>query len=136
MFKNEKGTILQVAHHLDHESYPIGHNVKDGLFSEFDVVYADEMEAEPKKGDFNDHFGMHIERPFFVVSALSSERYLDILGRNMVIKTPNGRTSQQWYFDQKSRTIKSMYRKNWSWDIAGSGKSNNMHAWNTNSKWW
>jgi hypothetical protein len=29
-----------------------------------------------------------------------------------------------------------MYRKNWSWDIAGKGKSSNMHVWNTNSHWW
>lgn len=58
-----------------------------------------------------------------------------MIGRNMVIKTPNGRKSQEWYFDQKSRTIRSMYRKNWSWDIQGAGRSSNMQAYNTNSKW-
>lgn len=40
----------------------------------------------------NEQFGLFVERDFYVVSALPSGRYLDLINnRNMVIKTPNGR---------------------------------------------
>jgi hypothetical protein len=93
------------------------------------------MPKELKKGDFNKMFGLHIERPFYVVSALPDERYLDRLGNNLVIKTENGFKTQEWYFDQRSRTIKSS-KDGRSWDIAGAGKQSNMQAWSTNSGWW
>jgi hypothetical protein len=96
------------------------------------VYYSDELPAEPKKGDT--HWGMMIDTPFYVQMASGGGRFLDIVGTNMVVKTRNGYTSQQWTYDYKSRTIKSVkYGK--SWDIANSGKSNNMQVYNTNSKW-
>jgi len=57
------------------------------------------MPAEPKRGEMNERFGLRVGLPFQVVSGLGEGRYLDLISRNMVIKTPNGRTSQQWYFD-------------------------------------
>jgi membrane carboxypeptidase/penicillin-binding protein PbpC len=66
---------------------------------------------------------------------LGRRRYLDILGRDFVIKTPNGRNTQKWYFDQRSLTIKSK-SNNQSWDIKNSGRTNNMQVWTTNSGWW
>jgi hypothetical protein len=54
----------------------------------------------------------------------------------MVIKARNGRNSQLWYFDQRSKTIKSVYQKGWSWDIHGHGRNRHMQAYNTNSHWW
>jgi len=66
---------------------------------------------------------------------MDSHRYLDLINnRNMVIKTPNGRKTQIWYFDQKSLTIKTRYN-NQSWDIKNSGKTNDMQIWSTNSGW-
>jgi hypothetical protein len=68
---------------------------------QWEIVYLDEMKDKGAKvelkggvdGDLNEKFGLHHMRPFFVVSALDSERYLDLVGRNMVIKTPNGRNT-------------------------------------------
>jgi uncharacterized protein (DUF1015 family) len=63
------------------------------------VVYVDEYEKEPTKGQLNKKFGLYVDRTFYIVSALKSNRYLDLINnRNMVIKTPNGRNTQQWYF--------------------------------------
>ena len=53
-------------------------------------MYADTIPAEPKKGEKNTRFGMFVERPFHIVSDMGSRRYLDIIGRNLVIKTANG----------------------------------------------
>jgi uncharacterized protein YneR len=90
---------------------------------QFDIVYVDEYPEEPTKGELNEDFGLYVERDFYVVSQLTAHRYLDLINnRNFVIKTPNGRKSQIWYFDQKSLTIKTRYN-NQSWDIKTSGKT-------------
>jgi hypothetical protein len=97
-------------------------------------VYADEY-SEPKKGELNGQFGLFVQRDFYIVSALSSGRYLDLINnRNVVIKTPNGRRTQIWYFDQTSKTIKTRLN-NQSMDIKNSGKTRDMQIWSTNSRW-
>jgi len=65
---------------------------------------------------------------------MASNRYLDLIGNNMVIKTPNSRKSQIWYFDQRSYTIKSRI-VNKSWDIISAGKTAKMQVYTTNSGW-
>ena len=52
----------------------------------------------------------------------------------MVIKTPNGRKTQIWYFDQVSKTIKTRYN-NQCWDIKNSGKTTDMQIYSVNSGW-
>jgi hypothetical protein len=60
----------------------------------------DEWKGEPTKGQLNEDIGLYVERDFYVVSALSSNRYLDLINnRNMVIKTSNTRNTQVWYYD-------------------------------------
>jgi hypothetical protein len=99
-------------------------------------MYVDEWKGEPQKGEFNEKFGLYVERDFHVVSQLPDNRYLDLINnRNMAIKVSNGRKSQKWYFHQQSLTIKTRYN-NQSWDIKSSGKTKNMQIWSTNSRWW
>jgi hypothetical protein len=101
----------------------------------WDVVYVDEWKGEPGKGELNEDFGLYVERDFYVVTALSSGRYLDLIAnRNFVIKTSNGRPTQKWYFHQHSLTIRSR-SNNQSWDIKNSGNTNDMQIWSTNSQW-
>jgi hypothetical protein len=105
-----------------------------GLNQQWDVVYADEYPAEPTKGQFNKDFGMYVERPFNVISEIGTHRYLTVINnRDFVIKVSNGRKEQQWYFDQKTLTIKSSYSTGRSWDIRSSNKVN---LYNTNSQWY
>jgi membrane carboxypeptidase/penicillin-binding protein PbpC len=108
-----------------------------GLNQQWDLIYADKYPREPKKGELNEDFGLYVDRTFYVVSQMKSGRYLDLIGRNFVIKTRNGRTTQQWYFHQQSLTIRSR-SNNQSWDIKSSGKSADMQVWSTksNSAWW
>jgi len=88
------------------------------------IIYADEYPDEPTKGQLNKKFGLYVERDFYIVSELSANRYLDLINnRNMVIKTPNGRKTQVWYFHQPSLTIRTRYN-NQSFDIKNSGKTN------------
>lgn len=69
MLRNERGTVLQVQ--SDTYNSQFYHKRKSGnMYQQFDIIYADELPPDLKKGDFNEQFGIHIERPFFVVSAL------------------------------------------------------------------
>jgi hypothetical protein len=96
---NEKGKVMDVAGHRDRQHNNIGvYRKHHGLNQQFDLIYVDEWKEPPKKGELNEDFGMYVERPFMVRSDLPRGRYLDILGRNMVIKTPNGRNTQMWWF--------------------------------------
>jgi hypothetical protein len=133
---NEKGKVIAVDGGLDNENRNIvmeGRNNK--VHQRWRVVYVEDYEKEPTKGQLNKKFGLYVERDFYVVSELSSHRYLDLINnRNMVIKTPNGRKTQIWYFHQQSLTIRTRYN-NQSWDIKSAGKTNNMQIWSTNSGW-
>jgi len=105
-------------------------NKHNGDNQQWQIIYVDEWKGYPKKGEMNHDFGMYVERPFYIVSELAKHRYLDVIGRNMVIKTPNGYDTQKWYFDQQSRTIKNVKENKKSFDIASGGRSSNMQVWN------
>jgi hypothetical protein len=108
---------------------------QNGLNQQWDIVYSDQWKGEPTKGQLNKRFGMYVQRPFYIVSRMRGGRNLDLIGRNFVIKTRNGRNSQEWWFDQKSLTIKSK-AFNQSWDIKSAGKTADMQVWSTSSGWW
>ena len=112
----------------------IVHKRHSGLNQQWEILYADTAKPEPTSG-LNPDFGIYINRPFHIVSHLGEKRYLDMIGRKLVIKTRNGFKSQIFYFDQRTRTIKSQQNKGWSFDIQNSGRSHNMQMWNTNSGW-
>jgi len=105
------------------------------LNQQWDIIYDDEYPEEPKKGELNKDYGLFVQRPFYIVSQLPDNRYLDLINtRQMVIKVSNGRNTQQWYFDQTSLTIKSK-SNNQSFDIQNAGRTANMQVWTTNSQW-
>ena len=134
---NERGKVLDVHGGIDAENRNIIVWQKHGKINQqWDVIYADEYPEEPKKGELNEDFGLYVERPFYIISQLPSNRYLDLVNNvNFVIKTQNFRNTQTWWFDQKSLTIKTKYNSK-SWDIQNSGKTNNMQVYSTNSNWW
>jgi hypothetical protein len=133
---NEKGKVMSVQGGVDAENRNIVVENRNGkAHQRWKVTYVDEYEGEPTKGQLNTKFGLYVERDFYVVSSLDSHRYLDLINnRNFVIKTPNGRRTQVWYFHQQSLTIRTRYN-NQSWDIQSSGRTNNMQIWSTNSGW-
>ena len=137
MLVNDKGKVMTVVGDLDKENRNIGVYNKNGKVGQtWDIIYVDEMPDDLKDGDMMKDWGMKINTPFHVISNLPAGRYLDVpVGRNMVIKTRNGFSSQEWYFHQLSRTIRNMKHKTWSWDIQNAGRSSNLQAYNTNSRW-
>jgi membrane carboxypeptidase/penicillin-binding protein PbpC len=133
---NERAKVLDVQGGKDAENQNvIVWRKHGGLNQQWDVIYANKWKRDPRKGELNKDFGIYVDRTFFLVSKLRSGRYIDLIGRDLVIKTSNGRNTQQWYFHQQSLTIRSR-SNNQSWDIKSAGKTNNMQVWSTNSGWW
>jgi membrane carboxypeptidase/penicillin-binding protein PbpC len=133
---NERAKVLDVQSGKDAENQNvIVWRKHGGLNQQWDVIYANKWKRDPRKGELNKDFGIYVDRTFFLVSKLRSGRYIDLIGRDLVIKTSNGRNTQQWYFHQQSLTIRSR-SNNQSWDIKSAGKTNNMQVWSTNSGWW
>jgi hypothetical protein len=86
--------VMDVSGNRDKEGQNIHMWKKHGgLNQQWDIIYANEWKRDPKKGELNRDFGLYVERPFYIISRMTSGRYLDIIGRNLVIKTTNGRTT-------------------------------------------
>lgn len=121
---NEKGKVLDVHSGMDTEGRQvIVWNKHNGVNQQWDIVYVDEAKPEPKKGQMSPKWGFIVERPFYIVSELKSNRHLTQLNgpHQAIIKTSNGNKSQKFYFDQKTRTIKLVRSTGYSLDA----KSNN-----------
>ena len=135
---NEKGKVIDTDGQQDTEGRHITawKREENKLSQQWDIVYLSDWKGEPGKGELNGDFNLYVQRPFYIISELKSNRYLDLINnRNMVIKTRNGRNTQTWWFDQVSLTIKTKLN-NQSFDIPSSGKANTMQVYSTNSNWW
>lgn len=106
-FVNIRGKVLRAAY--DRQNYAASVWKKSGeLNQKWNVVYTDEHPADPKDGDYIKEWGFHINRDFYLVSALAGRKYAEVINsRQIAIKTPNGRTFQKFYFHWPSRTIRS-----------------------------
>lgn len=128
---NEKGQVLDVQKGEDSEgSSLVVANASEAISQRFELLYVDNDKPEPKKGEFNKDFGLYVDRPFQVVSKMGDGRYLDIIGSSVALKTRNGGSSQSWYFDQQSKTIKSV-KNQMSWSFS----SNNLSVMRTTGQW-
>jgi len=87
--------------------YPNTQNLKQ----QWDLIYKKDWKNEPIKGELNKIFGLYVERDFHIESRLPMKRYIDLTKEtnryNMIINTDNGSETQKFYFDQKSRTIRT-----------------------------
>jgi hypothetical protein len=137
-FKQDVNKYLNVQGATDSEGRHIQCNeAKNGkIHQQWDVVYADQWKGEPGNGELNEEYGLYVGKPFNIISAMGSGRYLEVINnRNMVIKTRNSQKGQIWYFDQRSLTIKTKIN-NQSWHIQSNGGGNKMEIQGTNSQWW
>jgi len=96
------------------------------------------MDKQPTSG-LNKEFGFHIGRPFYLVSRLPMRRVAECVGANNVVlrRYTKGRTAQQFYFDQTSKTIRSQQWKNYAMEIQSNGGSSNVRFTSgITSRWW
>jgi hypothetical protein len=85
----------------------------------------------------NKDFGFYINRPFYIMSKLPMRRVLDIKGgRNINLQSRvNGKKTQQFTFDEKTKTIQSIGFKGKSLEIQNEGRNGNVQINAVNSRW-
>lgn len=100
------------------------------------IIYVDEGIKASKKG-LNKDFGFYINRPFYIMSKLPMRRVLDIKGgRNTNLQSRvNGKKTQQFTFDEKTKTIQSVGFKGKSLEIQNEGRNGNVQINTVNSRW-
>jgi len=65
--------------------------------------------AKTETKGLNEEFGFHINRPFYLVSELPMNRVAESIGANNITlkRWRKNVLAQQFYFDEKSKTIRS-----------------------------
>lgn len=108
---NEKGKVMEGGPTVETDtknrlinSKPVNQKL---LSQRWELIYVDQYTKDPVAGELNRDYGLRVKTDFHIVSELPSRRYLTNLANNVVIKTPNGRDDQVFYFDQQSRTIRN-----------------------------
>jgi hypothetical protein len=103
---NTHGLNLEAANDVENSNIRAGKkNGKDR--QQFEIVYVDEYQ-DTKDGELDKHYNMIAKKPFHIISTLANGRYLDVISNQIVIKKRNGFTSQQWYWDPRSKSIKNV----------------------------
>ena len=103
----KENKVADVQSGLDNENRNVLIWNKHGKINQqWEIVYVSDW-SEPKKGEMNKDFGLKVDTDFFIESQMPEKRYIDIIGRNLVIKTRNNRKTQIFYFHQPTRTIRS-----------------------------
>ena len=141
--QNDHGKVLEVHSGIDTENRMVRmYSKNNGAAQKWWIKYVDALAPEPKKGDLNKQYGLYVDRPFHIVASWGKRRYLDVVSRDMVIKTPNGRKSQVWWFDQRTKTIKNKWGpvRSYSFNVLTSNRNdknslNNINLSGTNSNW-
>jgi hypothetical protein len=97
---NEKGKVLDVQGGADRENQNIiVWRLHNRMNQRWSILYVDQEQPDPKKGEFNKEFGLFVGRYFSLTSGLKSGRVLDITRGRIVIKKWTGSKTQQWFFD-------------------------------------
>jgi hypothetical protein len=110
----------------------------DASNQQWKIVFLDKAKPDPTEG-LNKEFGFHINRPFYIVSRLWMRRVVECHGaNNLALNRYNkGKIGQQFFFDQKTKTVRSQLWKNYSMEIQGNGGSSNLRMTSgINSRWW
>jgi hypothetical protein len=63
----------------------------DEDYQKWDIVYLNEAKDQTK--GFAEEWGLHINRPFHIISEFGENRFIDLVSNRAVIKTRNGKDS-------------------------------------------
>lgn len=132
----QSNKCLDVLSGKDNEAQPvIVYNRHNGANQRWKVVYTDKAAVQSKGLDKD--FGFDINRPFYIVSRLPTNRVIEYRGgHHLWIKQwVMNKRSQQWVFDE-TRTIKSVANKGHCMSIQSQGRSNTLRTEGPNSRWW
>lgn len=130
---------MDVSGNKDNEGQQvIVHTRHNGANQRWNIVYLKDHGKDATKG-YNKDFGMYINRPFYLVSRQPFRRVMECVGANNAVmkRWVKNRSSQQFFFDEKTKTVRSQQWKNYALEIQSNGGSNNARFTSgINSRWW
>jgi len=131
--------VLDVSGGRDEEARNVQAWKKNGSSAQkWSIIYADDEKPKVRTKGTNKMFGFDINRPFYLRSKMPMQRVVECWGANNIILPDyvKGRRGQQFFFDEKSKTIKSQQWQDRSLNIQGNGRSFNVNMQGTTSRWW
>lgn len=102
----------------------------------WNIVYVDEDKSTPKKGQYMQDIGFYVRRPFYIESKAGGNRFLSLMGTNVVINSQTGEKNQQFVFEPNTMTIQTLNYSGRSLNIANNGRATNLEVSGTNGQWW
>jgi len=93
------------------------YNKHNGLNQKWTILYDEDEKDEKTKG--MGEYGFKISEPFFIVSRMPMKRVAEAIGASNVVtkRYVKGRIAQQWFFDQTTKTVKSVQWKSHSLEL-------------------
>jgi hypothetical protein len=88
-----------------------------------------------KKGELNKEFGIKVGLPFSIYTRMSCNKAIEIVGNSLAMKRKNGRKTQNWIFNDDTRTIASLEFPEMSFGIHRDGKNRSLQLYKTTSAW-
>jgi hypothetical protein len=84
------------------------HKRHNGANQRWKIIYVDKAESVLTKG-VDEDFGFHRNRPFYFRSRMPFQRVAECVGANNVVlkRWRKNVLGQQFYFDPKSKTLRS-----------------------------
>jgi hypothetical protein len=73
--------------------------------------------------------------PFSIYTRMSCGRTIDIVGNHLVVKRKNGNKTQNWIFNDDTRTVTSLEFPEQSFGIHADGKNRSLDLYKTTSAW-
>jgi hypothetical protein len=136
--RRNKSRALDVDGSKDEEGRALkARTLTKAVNQKFKVVYLDKYTTQTE--GLNKDFNFVCTKPFYLVSKLEMHRVMELQGATNLIlnryREPR-RTAQQFWFDCKSKTIKSQQYKDRSIEINNNGKASTTRMTTTNSRWW
>jgi len=110
----------------------------NGINQKWNVIYVDKAGKDNTKG-LNKEFGFHINRPFYFRSQTPMKRVIRCHGGGWMHlnRWAKGRKDQLFWFDEKTKTVRSEQWKNYAAERYSNGGHAYMRATTTiNSRWW
>jgi hypothetical protein len=83
----------------------------------------------------NKEFGIKVGLPFSIYTRMSCGKAIDVVGAKLVVKRKNGNKTQNWIFNDDTRTISSLEFPEESFGLHADGKNRAVDLSKTTSAW-
>jgi hypothetical protein len=115
----------------------IQHKPRGGNNQKFLIKYVDNTKVDRKysKGELNKEYGLKVGMPFSIYTRMRCQFALDVIQDKLVTKRKNGLKSQNWVFNDDTRTITSLDFPEMSFGIHANGKNRHLALYKTSSAW-